>query len=188
MRRGWPSNTLGQARSTSRGFVARPCGFVAVAKSGRSTTCCWNWDILRADGKRIVLSNGCFDVIHAGHVAYLKEAKQQGDVLVIGVNADVQVRALKGDDRPIFAETERLEILEELASIDYLVLFNEPTAHELIRAVMPDLYVKGGDYAPGDIAEYDLLQSLGIEVAVLAERPGLGSSALIERIRSIDHR
>lgn len=145
-------------------------------------------EILRMDGRRIVLTNGCFDVIHAGHVAYLKEARQQGDVLVVGVNADKQVRALKGDDRPIFSEQERLEILEEFASVDYLVVFQEPTADALISAVAPDVYVKGGDYSPEEIAECDLLGSLGIEVRVLAERPGLGSSAVIERIRAIDHR
>lgn len=145
-------------------------------------------EIHRANGKRIVLTNGCFDVLHAGHVAYLKEARQRGDVLVVGVNADVQVKALKGDGRPIFSELERLEILEEFASVDYLVLFTEPTAHALIEAVLPDLYVKGGDYAPETIAEFDHLQTLGIEVDVLAERPGLGSSAIIDRIRAIDHR
>lgn len=145
-------------------------------------------EVMRADGRRIVLTNGCFDVIHAGHVAYLKEARQQGDVLVVGVNADAQVRALKGEDRPIFNEVERLEILEELASVDYLVLFEEPTAEELISALLPDVYVKGGDYAPHEIAEHELLASRNIEIRVLALRPGLGSSSIIERIRSVDGR
>ena len=145
-------------------------------------------EILRSDARRVVLTNGCFDVIHAGHVAYLKEAKEQGDVLVVGVNSDQQVRALKGDDRPIFNEQERLEILGEFASVDYLVVFQEPTAHELITAVAPDVYVKGGDYTPEEIDEFDLLGTLGIEVRVLAERPGLGSSALIDRIRTIENR
>ena len=145
-------------------------------------------DILRMDGRRIVLTNGCFDVIHAGHVAYLKEAREQGDVLVVGVNADEQVRALKGEERPIFNAQERLEILGEFMSVDYLVVFDEPTADALISSVSPDVYVKGGDYAPEEIAEYDLLEKLGIDVRVLTERPGLGSSSLIERIRALDHR
>ena len=145
-------------------------------------------EILRNDGRKIILTNGCFDVIHAAHVAYLKEARKLGDVLVVGLNSDQQVRSLKGDDRPIFNQNERLEILEELASVDYLVVFEEPTAHELIKAVKPDLYVKGGDYSPDEIAEYELLGELGIEVQVLAERPGLGSTSVIERIRAIDHR
>ena len=87
-------------------------------------------------------------MIHAGHVAYLKDARAQGDVLVVGINADASVRALKGEERPIFNESERLEVLEEFLSIDYLVVFPEDTAHELITAVHPDVYVKGGDYAP----------------------------------------
>ena len=145
-------------------------------------------DVLKENGRRIVLTNGCFDVIHAGHVAYLKDARQQGDVLVVGVNADRQVRALKGADRPIFNEQERLEILEELASVDYLVLFEEETADALIESVRPDVYVKGGDYTPEEIAEFSLLEALEIEIRVLAHRPGLGSSSIIDRIRSADPR
>ncbi|HAW95782.1 MAG: bifunctional heptose 7-phosphate kinase/heptose 1-phosphate adenyltransferase [Phycisphaerae bacterium] len=133
---------------------------------------------------RIVLTNGCFDVIHAGHVAYLRDARREGDVLVVGVNSDAQVRALKGESRPIFNQVERVEILGELKCVDYLVIFEEHTAHDLIRAVMPDIYVKGGDYEPDQIVEYDLLAELGIDVKVLAHRPGLGSSALIDRIRT----
>ena len=138
----------------------------------------------RAQGRSIVLTNGCFDVIHAGHVAYLREARQSGDVLVVGVNSDAQVAGLKGADRPIFKEAERLEILGELRCVDYLVVFEEPTAHDLIRAVRPDVYVKGGDYRPEEIVEHDLLVELGITVRVLANRPGLGSSSVIDRIRS----
>ena len=139
---------------------------------------------MAAQGKRVVLTNGCFDVIHAGHVAYLRDARRAGDVLVVGVNSDSQVRSLKGDDRPIFDQTERVEILGELKCVDYLVIFEEHTAHDLIRAVSPDVYVKGGDYAPEEIVEFDLLSELQIEVQVLAHRPGLGSSAIIDRIRT----
>ena len=124
-------------------------------------------------------------MIHAGHVAYLKEARSQGDLLVVGINSDASVRSLeKGDERPIFRETERLEVLEEFQSIDYLVVFSESTADELIRHVRPNIYVKGGDYRPESITEFDLLQSLGIEVRVLAHRPGLGSTAILDRLRS----
>ena len=138
----------------------------------------------RSKGDAIVLTNGCFDVIHAGHVAYLREARQTGDVLVVGVNSDEQVASLKGPDRPIFSERERLEILGELRCVDYLVVFGEQTAHELIRAIAPDVYVKGGDYRPEQIVEYELLEELGIDVRVLAHRPGLGSTSVIDRIRS----
>ncbi len=140
-------------------------------------------EVHRRDGRRVVLTNGCFDVIHAGHVAYLREARQQGDVLVVGINADESVRRLKGPERPIFTQEERLEVLSELQSVDYLVVFSEDTASVLIEGVAPELYVKGGDYAPEQIAEFDLLKQLGIEVTVLSHRPGLGSTAIIDRLR-----
>ncbi len=141
-------------------------------------------EVHRRDGRRIVLTNGCFDVIHAGHVAYLKEARAQGDLLVVGINSDASVRGLKGEERPIFKEAERLEVLGEFQSIEYLVVFPEPTADALIEAVRPDVYVKGGDYRPESIAEHDLLRSLGIDVRVLTHRPGLGSTAILDRLRT----
>ncbi|MHC5003478.1 MAG: PfkB family carbohydrate kinase [Planctomycetota bacterium] len=134
----------------------------------------------REAGQRIVFTNGCFDVIHAGHVAYLREARSRGDVLVVAVNSDRQVRALKGEGRPIYGEAERLEILAELQCVDYLTAFDEPTVHELLRAVRPDVYVKGGDYRPEEINEHDLVRELGIDLQVLAHRPGLSSSRVIE--------
>ncbi len=140
----------------------------------------------RDAGHRIVLTNGCFDVIHAGHVAYLREAKQQGDVLVVGVNADAEVIRQKGPGRPIFSEAERLEILGELHCVDYLVVFPEPTAHELISAVRPAIYVKGGDYRPEQVNEHALVRELGITMKLLAHRPGLGSSTIVERIRRLE--
>ena len=140
----------------------------------------------RDAGHRIVLTNGCFDVIHAGHVAYLREARQQGDVLVVGVNADAEVRRQKGEGRPIFNERERLEILGELHCVDFLVVFREPTAHDLLRAVRPHVYVKGGDYRPEQVNEHELVRELGIEMRLLAHRPGLGSSSIVEKIRKLD--
>lgn len=137
----------------------------------------------RAVGSRIVLTNGCFDVIHAGHVTYLRDARQQGDILVVGVNADAQVKAMKGDDRPVYALDDRLSILSELACVDYVVAFEEPTAHDLISAIRPDLYVKGGDYRAEEINEYDLVNRLGIECRILAHRPGLGSSDIVDHVR-----
>lgn len=137
----------------------------------------------RAAGHRIVLTNGCFDVIHAGHVAYLREAKSLGDVLVVGVNTDEQVRAQKGEGRPIFKERERLEILGELACVDYISVFPEPTAHALIEAVRPHVYVKGGDYVPDRVAEAQLVKTLGIEFRTLTHRPGTSSTGVIERVR-----
>ena len=140
----------------------------------------------RASGKRIVLTNGNFDVLHAGHVAYLREARALGDVLVVGVNSDREVRRQKGAMRPIFEESERLEMLAELRSVDYVTVFEEPTAHELIRAVHPDFYVKGGDYKPSEIAEFALVEELGIALRTLAHREGLGSRVVIERLREAE--
>ena len=138
----------------------------------------------RESGKKIVLTNGCFDVIHAGHVAYLREAKGLGDILVVGVNSDEQVRQQKGESRPVYPQPERLEILSELQCVDYLIVFPEPTAENLIRAVQPDVYVKGGDYAPGEINEYDLIRELDIDLQILTERPGLSSTQVIEKMGS----
>jgi D-beta-D-heptose 7-phosphate kinase/D-beta-D-heptose 1-phosphate adenosyltransferase len=138
----------------------------------------------REAGHRIVFTNGCFDVIHAGHVAYLREARALGDVLVVGLNSDDGVRCLKGAGRPIYPEAERLEVLSELQCVDYLTVFHELTAHGLLRALRPDVYVKGGDYRPEDIKEYDLVQELGLELRVLAHRPGLSSSKVIQRARA----
>jgi D-beta-D-heptose 7-phosphate kinase/D-beta-D-heptose 1-phosphate adenosyltransferase len=138
----------------------------------------------READRRIVFTNGCFDVIHAGHVAYLREAKAQGDVLVVAVNGDDQVREQKGPERPIYPIADRLDILSELQCIDYLIVFDEPTAHDLLRTVRPDCYVKGGDYAPHEVNEHDVVQALGLDLRILAHRPGLGSTQVIERMQT----
>jgi len=138
----------------------------------------------REAGHRVVLTNGCFDVVHAGHVAYLREAKRLGDVLVVAINADEQVREQKGEGRPIYPATDRLEILAEFECVDYVVSFPQPTAHEIIRAMRPDVYAKGGDYKPEAINEIALLREMEIEVQVLAHREGLGSRTTIEKMRA----
>lgn len=177
-------------------FGAQPIPFARVQREvmaqtlgleGKVRTC---EDLLvelaarREAGHRIVLTNGNFDVIHAGHIAYLREAKALGDVLVVGVNCDAQVRAQKGEGRPVYPVSERLEILSELQCVDYLVVFEEPTAHELIRVVKPDIYAKGGDYKPQEINEHGLVRELGIELKVLAHRSGLSSRVVIQKLRS----
>jgi len=137
----------------------------------------------REAGHRIVLTNGCFDVIHAGHVTYLRDAADQGDVLVVGVNCDDEVSRMKGAGRPVYTLEDRMTILSELACVDYVVSFDTPTAHDLIEAVRPDVYVKGGDYAPAEVAEYARLRELGIPCEVLAHRPGLGSTDIVDHVR-----
>jgi D-beta-D-heptose 7-phosphate kinase/D-beta-D-heptose 1-phosphate adenosyltransferase len=134
-------------------------------------------------GQRIVLTNGCFDVIHAGHVSYLREAATCGDMLIVGVNCDEQVKAQKGEARPVYCLQERMDILAELQCVSFVVPFDEPTASALIQTLQPDLYVKGGDYSPEEINEQTLLVELGIELRVLSERPGRSSSEVIAELK-----
>lgn len=138
----------------------------------------------RESGKKVVFTNGCFDVIHAGHVAYLREAKKLAGegVLVVAINDDAGVRALKGDGRPVYCAAERLEILSELQCVDYLTVFSDPTVGELLQTLLPDVYVKGGDYKADEIAESDVIRELGLELRILAHRPGLGSTQVISRL------
>lgn len=102
-------------------------------------------ETLRRGGKKIVFTNGCFDILHAGHVRYLAAARALGDCLVLGLNTDASVRRIKGPERPINSETDRAEVADALKAVDYVVLFDEPTAEQVIGKVRPDIYVKGGD-------------------------------------------
>ena len=138
----------------------------------------------RAAKARIVLTNGCFDVLHLGHVRYLEQAATLGDLLVVGVNGDHSVRLLKGAGRPLVPEQERAEVLAALAVVDYVVIFSEPTAESLVRLVRPDIYVKGGDYQVNSIPEARLARELGAEVRVVDLQPGRSTSALVQAIRA----
>jgi D-beta-D-heptose 7-phosphate kinase/D-beta-D-heptose 1-phosphate adenosyltransferase len=137
----------------------------------------------RARGERIIMTNGCFDVLHAGHVAYLEEAKSLGDRLVVAVNDDDSVRRLKGASRPINALDDRLLVLAGLAAVDWVVPFSEDTPAKLIAAVLPDVLVKGGDYKPDEIAGAKEVLQNGGEVRVLAFRDGHSSSRIIDRLK-----
>jgi D-beta-D-heptose 7-phosphate kinase/D-beta-D-heptose 1-phosphate adenosyltransferase len=137
----------------------------------------------RERGERIIMTNGCFDVLHAGHVAYLEEAKSLGDRLVVAVNDDASVRRLKGEKRPINALEDRLLVLAGLAAVDWVIPFSGDTPASLIAEVLPDVLVKGGDYKPEDIAgAKDVLRNGG-EVRVLAFRDGHSSSRIIDKLR-----
>jgi D-beta-D-heptose 7-phosphate kinase / D-beta-D-heptose 1-phosphate adenosyltransferase len=136
----------------------------------------------RAIGKRIVFTNGCFDLIHLGHVKYFQFAKRQGDLLVVGVNTDAGIRKLKGDSRPIITQADRLGVLEELSSIDYIVTFDEETPVDLIRAVRPDVLVKGADYAKEKVVGWDFVEGYGGRVALAPLVDGRSTSGLIQRI------
>jgi rfaE bifunctional protein nucleotidyltransferase chain/domain len=137
---------------------------------------------LRAKGKRIVFTNGCFDLVHIGHIRYLEEAKALGDVLVVAVNSDSSVRKLKGLQRPILPEEERAEILSSLGCVDYITIFDEPDPLKLITSLQPHVLVKGGDWTKEQIVGKDLVERLGGEVAILPFVKGASTSALIETI------
>jgi len=140
-------------------------------------------DESRQRGERIIMTNGCFDVLHAGHVSYLEEAKGLGDRLIVAVNDDASVRRLKGDSRPINELEDRLLVLAGLAAVDWVVPFSDDTPASLIAEILPDVLVKGGDYKPDDIAgAKDVLQNGG-EVRVLAFRDGHSSSRIIDKLR-----
>ncbi len=137
---------------------------------------------LRAEGKRVAFTNGCFDLLHIGHVRYLAEARAQGDVLIVGLNSDASVRRLKGLMRPIVPDRERAEMLAGLASVDYVVIFEEDTPDEIIKIVRPDVHVKGGDRTPDDIPEAPLVRSLGGEVVIARQVNGRSTTITIGRI------
>ena len=136
----------------------------------------------RAAGKRIVFTNGCFDLIHLGHVKYFQFAKKQGDLLVVAVNTDSSIRRLKGNKRPIISEQDRVSVLEELESIYYLVRFDEDTPLDLIHAIRPDVLVKGADYKKEQVVGWDFVEGCGGSVALAPLVDGRSTSAVIERI------
>lgn len=139
----------------------------------------------RTRGKRIVFTNGCFDLMHVGHTRYLQAAKDLGDLLVVGVNGDASVRTLnKAPDRPIVSESQRAEVVAALGSVDYVVLFDEPDPHSLIAALQPDILVKGGDWAVERIIGRDIVEARGGVVHTIPLVPGVSTTSIIERIRS----
>ncbi len=136
----------------------------------------------RASGKKVVFTNGCFDIVHLGHVKYFQWAKRQGDLLIVGVNTDNGIRRLKGPKRPIINEVDRLGVLEELESIDYLVTFDEDTPIKLIEQIRPDVLVKGADYAKENVVGWDVVESSGGRVALAPLIDGRSTSSVIQRI------
>jgi D-beta-D-heptose 7-phosphate kinase/D-beta-D-heptose 1-phosphate adenosyltransferase len=136
----------------------------------------------RASGKRIVFTNGCFDIIHLGHVKYFQFAKAQGDILVVGVNTDASIRKLKGPKRPVVNEEDRCGVLEELESIDYLVKFDQDTPIDLINQIKPDVLVKGEDYTKQQVVGWDVVESYGGRVALAPLVDGRSTSSVIQRI------
>ncbi len=142
---------------------------------------------LRAEGKRLVVTNGCFDLLHVGHVRYLQTARRLGDALAVGVNGDGSVRALKGAARPLNNEHDRAEVLAALACIDYVTIFPEVRATHFLERVQPPIYVKGGDYKPEtlDPEEHAALEEAGAEIRIIPFEPGYSTANLIVRIQSV---
>ena len=141
---------------------------------------------VRRSGGKVVFTNGCFDLLHRGHLFLLREARKLGDMLVVGVNSDASARRVKGSGRPVMLEEDRVELLEVLPCVDHVVVFDEDTPEALIRRVEPDLHVKGGDHADERLPEESVVEELGGEVVVLPLLPGRSASATIEHIRSAE--
>ena len=142
----------------------------------------------RAEGKRIVFANGCFDLLHVGHVRYLEAARALGDVLVVGLNGDRSVRELKGPGRPLAPEKQRAAVLAALSCVDAVVIFPQVRAHRFLAAVRPDIYVKGGDYRPETLfgRERAVLTAIGSKIRILPFVKGFSTTRLIEKIRKIE--
>lgn len=139
---------------------------------------------LQQRGEKVVFTNGVFDLLHPGHIRYLQEARALGGALIVGINSDASVRAIKGPERPITAVAERAEVLLALACVDAAVVFDEPTPHVLIARVAPDILVKGADWGPGEIVGGDIVTARGGTVVRIPLAQGFSTSDLIRRVRS----
>ena len=137
----------------------------------------------RLEGARIVFANGCFDVLHVGHTRYLTGASELGDLLVVGVNSDEQVRIQKGPGRPILPQDERAELVASLDSVDYVTVFNEPTVEQLLLTLKPDVHAKGTDYTEDTVPERDVVRSYGGTVAIVGDPKDHSTSSLLTRLR-----
>lgn len=140
---------------------------------------------LRREGKRVVFTNGCFDLLHPGHVSYLKQARSLGDALVVALNSDRSVRTLKGEGRPILNQQERAEVIAALEAVDYVTVFDEETPREMIAAVLPDVLVKGGDWALDEIIGREEVEAAGGRVLSLPYIEGSSTTDIIERIKKL---
>ena len=140
----------------------------------------------RAAGARIVFANGCFDVLHVGHVRYLAGARELGDILVVGINSDEQVAVQKGAGRPVLPATERAEIVAALDPVTFVTIFDEPTVEELLLALKPDVHAKGTDYTTDTVPERDVVRSYGGQVAIVGDPKDHSTSEIIERVGGVN--
>ncbi len=137
----------------------------------------------KRNGQRVVFTNGCFDLLHPGHIRVLEQARDLGHVLVVALNTDASVRRSKGPARPVLPEAERAEIMAGLAAVDYAVLFDEPTPRELVARVLPDVLVKGADWGPNEIVGREEVEGAGGRVVSIPLEPGYSTTAILERMR-----
>ena len=137
----------------------------------------------KARGQKVALANGCFDVLHVGHVRYLEGARAEADVLVVGVNADASVRRLKGEGRPVLPEGDRAVLVAALRAVDHVVVFGEDDVRNLLLTLRPDVHCKGTDYTPETVPERDVVHSYGGRVAIVGDRKDHDTSAILARIR-----
>ncbi|SMC39002.1 D-glycero-beta-D-manno-heptose 1-phosphate adenylyltransferase [Sporomusa malonica] len=137
---------------------------------------------LKASGKKIVFTNGCFDLLHAGHVRYLASARELGDCLIVGLNSDNSVKSLKGESRPINGQDDRAEVLAGLSAVDYIIIFDEVTAEGLVAEVQPDVYAKGGDYTIDSLPESKVVAAYGGRTVLVPEVSGRSSSNIIKKL------
>ena len=138
--------------------------------------------IARKGGARVVFANGCFDLLHVGHVRYLEAARALGDLLVVGVNSDEQVRRLKGEGRPFVPERERAEVIASLRAVDYVTVFHEPTVTELLLALRPDIHAKGTDYTEDSVPERDVIRSFGGRVQIVGDPKDHSSTEMFGKV------
>ena len=140
---------------------------------------------LKRHGKRVVFTNGCFDLLHPGHIRLLEQARDLGDSLIVAINTDASVRGSKGPQRPIIPEGERAELLAALAAVDYVTLFDEPTPREIIARVLPDVLVKGSDWGPNEVVGREEVEAAGGRVVSIPLEPGQSTTNIVERIRNL---
>lgn len=136
----------------------------------------------KASGQRVVFANGCFDLLHVGHIRYLKGAKEMGDLLVVGINSDRAVRTLKGEGRPLMSESERAEILSELMYVDYVTVFDEPTADTILATLKPDVHAKGTDYTEETVPERSTVLGYGGKIAIVGDEKDHSTKDLVAAI------
>lgn len=139
-------------------------------------------NLAKEQGKKVVFTNGCFDILHVGHISYLENAKKQGDLLIVGVNSDASTKRLKGPTRPVNSETDRATMLSALKSVDYTVIFEEDTPEDLIAYLKPTIHVKGGDYKKENLPETKIVEAYGGKVVILNFVEGKSTTNIIKKI------